>query len=168
MIAERTGSLAGIKRHDYLPFGEELYSGTGGRTLAQGYTGDDVRQKFTGYEMDSETGLNYAQARYQSPVQGRFTSVDPMLGSAGVTSPQSWNRYSYCLNNPVNSTDPTGMMTMITAEMGYGEVSGLFAGPGDLSNNVSHFGGPQDIADAEADFGQRLQNTLDAKAANEA
>jgi len=32
MIAERTGSLAGIKRHDYLPFGEELYMNTGGRT----------------------------------------------------------------------------------------------------------------------------------------
>src|SRR4029077_1841366 len=108
-----------------------------------------------------------AQARYQSPVQGRFTSVDPMMGSAGVTGPQSWNRYSYVSNNPINSTDPTGMMAA-DASLGYGEVSGMFAGPWDLSNNVSHFGGPQDIADAAADFGQRLQNTLDAKAATAA
>jgi RHS repeat-associated protein len=110
MIAERTGSLAGIKRHDYLPFGEELFAGTGGRTPAQGYTSDSVRQHFTGYEADGETGLNFAQARYQSPVQGRFTSVDPLMASASVFDPQSLNRYSYVQNNPLNFTDPTGMM----------------------------------------------------------
>ena len=38
LIAERTGSLAGIKRHDYLPFGEELFAGQGGRTQPQGYS----------------------------------------------------------------------------------------------------------------------------------
>jgi RHS repeat-associated protein len=110
MIAERTGSLAGIKRHDYLPFGEELYAGTGGRTQQEGYNTDNVRQHFTGYENDLETGLNFAQARYQSPVQGRFTSVDPLMASASVFDPQSLNRYSYVQNNPTNFTDPTGMM----------------------------------------------------------
>jgi RHS repeat-associated protein len=81
MIADQSGSLAGVKRHDYLPFGEEIGGPQvpliGGRTTAQGYTGDSVRQHFTGYEADTETGLNFAQARYQSPGKGRFTSVDP-------------------------------------------------------------------------------------------
>jgi hypothetical protein len=36
LIAERTGSLTGIKRNDYLPFGEELFAGTGGRSGLQG------------------------------------------------------------------------------------------------------------------------------------
>jgi hypothetical protein len=63
MVADLSGSLSGIKRHDYLPFGEELQAGTGGRTAAQGYTNDNVRQQFTGYERDNETGLDYAQAR---------------------------------------------------------------------------------------------------------
>jgi YD repeat-containing protein len=36
MVADRTGSLAGVKRHDYLPFGEELFAGTGNRTVQQG------------------------------------------------------------------------------------------------------------------------------------
>jgi hypothetical protein len=87
-------------------------------------------------------------------VQGRFTSVDPMMASAGVIAPQSWNRYSYVLNNPINSTDPTGMMAA-DASMGYGEVSGMFAGPGDLSNNVSHFEGPQIIENGMNGFQDR-------------
>ena len=84
MIVNKSGTLASVKRHDYLPFGEELFAGTGGRTTAQGYTGDSVRQHFTGYEADGETGLNFAEARYQSPAQGGFTSVDPLGASATV------------------------------------------------------------------------------------
>ncbi|MGH9768139.1 MAG: RHS repeat-associated core domain-containing protein [Blastocatellia bacterium] len=60
------------------------------------------------YERDSETGLDFAQARYFSNVQGRFTSVDPLLESAELDEPQSWNRYSFVLNNPLVYTDPTG------------------------------------------------------------
>ena len=52
MIFDKTGSLANTKRHDYLPFGEELFANQGLRTTAQGYpqspnSNDTVRQKFT-------------------------------------------------------------------------------------------------------------------------
>jgi hypothetical protein len=40
---------------------------------------------------------------------GRFTSPDPILSSATLGEPQSWNRYSYVLNNPLVFSDPTGM-----------------------------------------------------------
>ena len=36
IILDQTGSRANVKRHDYLPFGEELFAGTGGRTVAYG------------------------------------------------------------------------------------------------------------------------------------
>lgn len=56
MVVDKSGSLAGIKRHDYLPFGEELGAGVGGKSPAQGYTAsDNVRQKFTGKKRDGET-----------------------------------------------------------------------------------------------------------------
>jgi RHS repeat-associated protein len=109
MIFDKTGSLAGTKRHDYLPFGEEIGSGTGLRSTALGYSGDTTRQKFTGYERDVETGLDYAQARYYANAQGRFASVDPLGASASTGNPQSWNRYAYVLNNPLVLTDPSGM-----------------------------------------------------------
>jgi RHS repeat-associated protein len=75
-----------------------------------GYVADSVRQKFTGYESDAETGLNYAQARYQSNIQGRFTSIDPLGASARIENPQSFNRYSYVGNSPLNNVDPSGLM----------------------------------------------------------
>jgi len=72
IIVDETGSLANVKRHDYLPFGEELYAGTGGRTTSLGYTGDAVRQQFTEKERDNESGLDYFEARYYASSQGRF------------------------------------------------------------------------------------------------
>jgi RHS repeat-associated protein len=109
MVADLSGSLSGISRHDYLPFGEELYAGVGGRTTGLGYTGDNVREKFTEKERDSETGLDYFGARYYVSMQGRFTSPDPLLSSGRIPQPQSWNRYSYVLNRPLNLVDPIGL-----------------------------------------------------------
>lgn len=98
-----------VARHDYLPFGDEIY-GLGGRTSAQGFAQPDtIRQRFTGYEKDTESGLDFAQARYYGKGLGRFTGVDPLLESAKIGIPQSWNRYSYCVNNPVNLIDPSGL-----------------------------------------------------------
>jgi RHS repeat-associated protein len=99
---------AGGTRHDYLPFGEEIQGGASLRTVIQGYVSAGVRQKFTGYEHDPETGLDYAQARYYASAQGRFTSVDPLMASARSSNPQTWNRYVYTLNNPVRLVDPSG------------------------------------------------------------
>jgi RHS repeat-associated protein len=103
------GSGQVVARHDYLPFGDEIY-GLGGRTSAQGFSHTDTtRKRFTGYEHDAETGLEFAQARYYGNGLGRFTGVDPLLESAKAGLPQSWNRYSYCINNPANLADPTGL-----------------------------------------------------------
>jgi len=103
-------SAAVVSRHDYLPFGTELFAGTGGRTAAMGFSATDGnRKKFTGYERDSETGLDFAQGRYYNPSGGRFTSPDPLLSSSRPSDPQSWNKYSYVRNNPLNRVDPSGL-----------------------------------------------------------
>jgi len=49
---------------DYLPYGEQIAGGT------------FTTHKFTGYERDAESGLDYAAARYYSSSLGRFMSVD--------------------------------------------------------------------------------------------
>lgn len=111
MIFDQTGNLANIKRHDYLPFGEELFAGVGGRNVAQGYgIGDGVRQQFTEKERDVETWLDYFSARYYSSTQGRFTGPDPLLSSGKAADPQSWNRYTYCANHPLIFVDPDGLI----------------------------------------------------------
>jgi len=107
-----------ISRHDYHPFGEEI-----ART---GYGSDTIRKHLTGYERDGETGLDFAQARYQASVHGRFTTADPYIiqfemkrGDDAeersemlleyLSEPRNHNRYVYALNNPVRHTDPSGM-----------------------------------------------------------
>jgi RHS repeat-associated protein len=109
MIVNKSGSLASIKRHDYLPFGEELFAGIGGRTTTQGYTGDNVRQKFTSKERDIETGLDFFLARYYASTQGRFTGGDPAnLKLRHLVNPQDLNRYAYVANNPLKFVDAAG------------------------------------------------------------
>src|SRR5215217_6267989 len=111
MIVDQTGAWANVKRHDYLPFGEELFAGVGGRSAAQGYSlGDGVRQQFTSKERDIETGLDYFINRYYSSIQGRFTSADPIaMTSQRPPDPQRLNLYSYVRNNPLIYTDPNGL-----------------------------------------------------------
>jgi RHS repeat-associated protein len=110
MTFDKTGALATTKRHDYLPFGEELSGGQGVRSTTPGYgTPDGVRQKFTSKERDVETGLDYFGARYFASTQGRFTSVDPMMASAKLSNPQTMNRYTYVVNNPLRYIDPNGL-----------------------------------------------------------
>jgi RHS repeat-associated protein len=60
---------------------------------------------FTGQRLD-DTGLYYYGARYYDPQIGRFISPDTLVHN--FANPQSFNRYSYCLNNPLKYIDPTG------------------------------------------------------------
>jgi RHS repeat-associated protein len=105
-----------VKRHDYLPFGEELFT-PGLRTSSLGYAaGDSVRQQFTAKERDVETELDYFGARYFSSTKGRFTSPDEFWKDSQVGDPQSWNKYAYVRNNPLKYIDPEGEKATVTIE----------------------------------------------------
>ncbi|HEV7646130.1 MAG TPA: RHS repeat-associated core domain-containing protein [Pyrinomonadaceae bacterium] len=95
-----------------MPFGEELNAGVGSRSANLKYSAagqDNLRKRFTGYEKDAETGLDFAEARYYNNQHGRFTATDPLLASGKSGNPQTFNRYVYVLNNPLLLTDPTGL-----------------------------------------------------------
>jgi RHS repeat-associated protein len=96
VVTSATGTIQ--DESDYYPFGgERVVTNT-----------DPNPYKFTGKERDSESGLDNFGARYNSSGLGRFMSVDPVAGS--LSNPQSLNRYTYVLNNPLNFIDPTGMV----------------------------------------------------------
>ena len=93
-VTDASGAV--VRRHDYLPFGEE-----------NGVPGSDAR-RFTGKERDGETGLDYFGARYYASQMGRFTTVDPGHVNGNILDPQSWNAYAYARSNPLKYTDLTG------------------------------------------------------------
>ncbi|HYJ86711.1 MAG TPA: S8 family serine peptidase [Pyrinomonadaceae bacterium] len=67
-------------------------------------------KKFTTYERDVN-GSDEAMHRRYNRWWGRFEQPDPYEGSYSFTDPQSLNRYAYAQNDPVNFTDPTGLMS---------------------------------------------------------
>jgi RHS repeat-associated protein len=69
--------------------------------------------RYTGKERDAESGNDYFGARYYGSSMGRFLSPDPLLNSGRPDNPQTWNRYTYALNNPLIVTDPTGLYNLI-------------------------------------------------------
>src|SRR2546430_685427 len=67
------------------------------------------RRRHTRFDCDWSSDVCSSDLYYSS-MQGRFSSVDPLLASARPASPQSWNRYTYTLNNPLRFIDPAGAM----------------------------------------------------------
>ena len=66
---------------------------------------------YTGHEALWEVGLVNMNARLYDPYQGRFLSPDPYVQTADFS--QSFNRYSYALNNPLKYTDESGEFIVI-------------------------------------------------------
>ena len=60
---------------------------------------------YTGKEKDS-SGLYYYGARYYDPDLGRFITRDQKYGK--ISQPQTLNKYTYCINNPIKYIDPDG------------------------------------------------------------
>jgi RHS repeat-associated protein len=83
----------------YFPYGAYRQNTTNPNFPSVNYT-------FTDQENDDDTGLYNYKARLYDPVLGRFLSADSIIPDPGNL--QSYNRYSYCLNNPLIYTDPSG------------------------------------------------------------
>jgi RHS repeat-associated protein len=93
VVTDSSGNA--LEQLGHYPFGESWYNASNDKLL------------FTSYERDSESGNDYAMARYNVNRLGRFSSPDPLSGSR--VNPQSLNKYAYAKNDPVNLSDPTGM-----------------------------------------------------------
>ena len=65
-------------------------------------------KRFTSYHHDAN-GSDEALARRYNRWHSRFDQPDPYEGSYDISDPQSFNRYAYVQNDPVNFIDPTGL-----------------------------------------------------------
>jgi len=93
-LTDGSGSVAGTYTYD--AFGA-VRSQTGG-------SGNSFT--FTGEQADADTGLIFLRARYYDAGTGRLLSADPLGALLALATK---NRYVYCLQNPTNVEDPTGL-----------------------------------------------------------
>ncbi|MEV6210300.1 polymorphic toxin-type HINT domain-containing protein [Kitasatospora sp. NPDC051914] len=103
-----TDAAQTVSRRPTDPFGNPRGTQPGAGTWA----GD---KGFVGGTLDGETGLTNLGAREYDPLHGRFLNPDPLLA---VSSPQQWNGYAYSENDPVNGSDPSGLMNMALSDGG--------------------------------------------------
>jgi len=88
-----------VQNLDYLPFGEQNSTDSGIST-----------HEFTGDVHDAESNLDHAQFRQYSSTLGRWMHPDPAgLAAVDPSNPQSWNRYAYVDDDPLNLTDSSGL-----------------------------------------------------------
>ncbi|MBN1136519.1 MAG: choice-of-anchor D domain-containing protein [Anaerolineae bacterium] len=95
-LVNSAGTL--LDSYEYDAFGAPLASAVGG---ANSFL-------FNGEQYDAEIDLTYLRNRYYDPMLGRFLTADPLRGA--VAHPQTTNSYIYAVNDPVNSTDPSGLV----------------------------------------------------------
>jgi RHS repeat-associated protein len=107
---EVAGSGLPVSSSTFYPFGQE-----------QSATADNNHYKFTGKERDTESGLDHFEFRNYASTMGRWMSPDPRGNSvADFANPQSWNMYSYVLNNPLKYVDPFGLDCAYLNDVGNG------------------------------------------------
>ena len=102
-ITDEAGQL--LESFGYSPFGARRSAN--GSTPTGILTSTLTHHGYTGHEMLDDFGLIHANARLYDPKLGRFLNADPTIQFPGNL--QSYNRYSYTLNNPLSFTDPSGL-----------------------------------------------------------
>jgi hypothetical protein len=86
--------------------------------------------------------------------QGRFMSLDPGNAGADITDPQSWNMYSYALNNPLRYVDPFGLCSQDASGNFVDDDNGgafQFSGPCVQGNTVTETAPPVETQNSETD-----------------
>ena len=103
-MTDHLGSLTGLYDGSGNQAFGASYDAWGKRTVTAGSL--EIERGFTGHEHLDDFGLINMNGRMYDPLQGRFLSPDPFVQAP--QNPQNYNRYSYCLNNPLKYTDPSG------------------------------------------------------------
>jgi len=107
---DQLGSIAATTNASGVLIERMSYDAFGKRRLENGLDGSvtisSTHHGFTGHEMMDEVGLINMNGRQYDPTLGRFIESDPSI--QGAVNLQSFNRYSYVLENPLSLVDPSG------------------------------------------------------------
>lgn len=103
---------------------------------------------YTGHEHLPWFGLINMNARLYDPALGRFLSPDPIVQAPDDT--QNFNRYSYCINNPLKYTDTNGEFFIFTI---FNAITDLFMNVAKHGFNVSQYDWHRTVNSWKIDMG---------------
>lgn len=95
-----------IEKYKYDPFGKTTILDPAAGTVRNSSSINNYYM-YTGRQIDEETGLYYYRNRYYDTGTGKFITADPIGYKGGL------NLYTYCKNNPINLTDPSGTIVRL-------------------------------------------------------
>jgi len=96
-----------IRESDGAVVAEYTYDSWGNILSATGECASENPFRYRGYYYDSETGFYYVSSRYYDPENGRWINADGEMSDVGGDI-LGYNLFAYCMNNPVNMSDPSG------------------------------------------------------------
>ena len=103
-FTDNLGSMLSVFDEEGRKVFDASYDAWGKQTITQNDIG--LYRGYTGHEMLNEYDIINMNGRLYDPVIGRFFSPDNYVQMP--FNSQNFNRYSYCLNNPLKYTDPSG------------------------------------------------------------
>ena len=103
-FTDNLGSILSVRDENGRKVFDASYDAWGRQTVTLNTIG--LHRGYTGHEMLSEFDIINMNGRLYDPVLGRFLSPDNYVQAP--ESSQSFNRYSYCMNNPLKYVDPSG------------------------------------------------------------
>lgn len=124
VVKDNIGSIISIYAGDGTQVYSASYDAWGKQTVTMNKIG--FIRGYCGHEMLNDYQIINMNGRLYDPVLGRFLSLDNYVQTPDFS--QNYNRYSYCLNNPLKYTDPSGELFGIDDLVWFGAAMGAFMG----------------------------------------
>ena len=122
-FTDNLGSILSVTDENGTKVFDASYDAWGRQTVTLNTIG--LHRGYTGHEMLNEFDIINMNGRLYDPVLGRFFSPDNYVQMPDNS--QNFNRYSYCLNNPLKYTDPSGELAWFVPVIA-GAIIGAYAG----------------------------------------
>ena len=162
-FTDNLGSILSVRDENGKKVFDASYDAWGRQTVTLNTIG--LHRGYTGHEMLNEFDIINMNGRLYDPVLGRFLSPDNYMQMPDNS--QNFNRYSYCLNNPLKYTDPSGEFFELIAFAAFNMASSMMqasfegksvwkAGALSLLSSAASYGIGEAFKNAAATFGNEL------------
>ena len=141
MYKDKFGSIIAVTDYEGNELFKAAYDAWGRQTVVRNDIG--FHRGYTGHEMLPEFGLINMNGRLYDPMVSRFLSPDPYVQEP--FNSQNLNRYSYCLNNPLKYTDPSGEVFVVDDLVIMAAIGAIIGGSFNVVTNSDNIHGAGDI-----------------------